>query len=461
MTMSLTDTIRNKVNSLFNFDSQQESNQLKNKIDSLYGKQATTKAPSINAFNPFISKRDGQVINKLADYKPIVNSSATSDKVKEWITQATGIQPTQSTSNSSNLTQNENSTALSSGTIDLSNDDNVGFNGNLDSSSLGNLDVATQLPKLSTAQIAQIIKKHFSRSPVISENDAEGIYNAQKTTGMSALAILGIGALESGWGTSNIAKKTNNIWGYGATNVNPEGNAHRYGQMSQGATQFATEFMKTYYNGYGAKSINSAGTGNNPKGMGYAYTDGGAIDSSWATQVSSIMGQLYNTAKSVSGSNTGTTTANTGTSGTSATRSYLNRLSYANNSNTSSGGSSKGRQIVAAAKQYLGTPYVYGGTSSSGVDCSGLVQLAAKASGIDIPRTTYDQINVGQAVSKNNLQEGDLVFFKGSGGSASAPGHVGIYIGNGQYIQAPKTGDVVKISNLSGRSDYVGARRIA
>ena len=113
------------------------------------------------------------------------------------------------------------------------------------------------------------------------------------------------------------------------------------------------------------------------------------------------------------------------------------------------------------AKQYLGTPYVYGGTSSSGVDCSGLVQLAAKASGIDIPRTTYDQINVGQAVSKNNLQEGDLVFFRGSGGSASAPGHVGIYIGNGQYIQAPKTGDVVKISNLSGRSDYVGARRIA
>ena len=456
--MGLTDTIRNKVNSLFNFDSQQQSNQLKNKIDTLYGKQNTTTAPNINSFNPFISKRDGQVINKMADYKPIVNSSATSDKVREWITQATGIQPTNKMSNSSNSTQNENSTALSSGTINSNGDDNVGFNGNLDSSSLGSLDVATQLPKLSTAQIAEIIKKHFNRSSVISTSDAEGIYNAQKTTGMSALAILGIGALESGWGTSNIAKKTNNIWGYGATNVNPEGNAHRYGQMSQGATQFASEFMKTYYNGYGAKSINSAGTGNNPKGMGYAYTDGGAIDSSWATQVSSIMGQLYNTAKSVSGSNTGNSSSN---SSSNSSRSYLNRLSYANNSNTSSGGSSKGRQIVAAAKQYLGTPYVYGGTSSSGVDCSGLVQLAAKASGIDIPRTTYDQINVGQAVSKNNLQEGDLVFFRGSGGSTSAPGHVGIYIGNGQYIQAPKTGDVVKISNLSGRSDYVGARRIA
>lgn len=156
---------------------------------------------------------------------------------------------------------------------------------------------------------------------------------------MSALAILGIGALESGWGTSNIAKKTNNIWGYGATNVNPEGNAHRYGQMSQGATQFASEFMKTYYNGYGAKSINSAGTGNNPKGMGYAYTDGGAIDSSWATQVSSIMGQLYNTAKGVSGSNTGNSSSN-------SSRSYLNRLSYANNSNASSGGFPKDDRLL-------------------------------------------------------------------------------------------------------------------
>ena len=239
--MGLADTIRNKVNSLFNFDSQQQSNQLKNKIDTLYGKQNTTTAPNINSFNPFISKRDGQVINKMADYKPIVNSSATSDKVREWITQATGIQPTNTMSNSSNSTQNENSTALSSGTINSNGDDNVGFNGNLDSSSLGSLDVATQLPKLSTAQIAQIIKKHFSRSPVISENDAEGIYNAQKTTGMSALAILGIGALESGWGTSNIAKKTNNIWGYGATNVNPEGNAHRYGRVGpQTSAPFGT-----------------------------------------------------------------------------------------------------------------------------------------------------------------------------------------------------------------------------
>ncbi len=321
-------------------------------------------------------------------------------------------------------------------------DGEISFNGNYDNSRLGDLDIATELPKLTTNQISAIIGKHFANSSVISPSDAQGIYNAQKNTGMSALAILGIGALESGWGTSNIAKKTNNIWGYGATNINPEGNAHRYSQMSDGASQFASEFMKTYYNGYGAKSINSAGTGNNPKGMGYAYTDGGAIDTSWATQVNNIMGMLYNTAKSVGGGsqNSLKTGLKTGLQ--------------------SSAGTAKGQALVNAAKQYLGVPYVWGGTSAKGVDCSGLVQLAAKAVGISIPRVTYDQINVGRAVDKNNLQPGDLVFFKGSDGTYQSPGHVGMYVGNGQFIQAPKTGDVVKISNLADRSDYVAARRI-
>ena len=156
-------------------------------------------------------------------------------------------------------------------------------------SNLRYLDIAEGLPKLTVEEIAQIIKTKFSRSPIMSESDAAGIYDAQQNTGMSALAILAIGALESGWGTSNIAKKTNNIWGYGATNINPEDNAHRYSQMSQGASQFASEFMKTYYNGYGAKSIHAAGTGDNPKGMGYAYYDGGGIDKRWADQVNNIM----------------------------------------------------------------------------------------------------------------------------------------------------------------------------
>ena len=237
--------VQDSVNRLFNF-SKTNNDALKNKINNLYGRDTTQSQP-VNNYNPFVNKNTGKLINPYADYQPVLDNEKTASRVKEWISSATGLSPT--AKNNSNTSVNaDNNTEYGS--------ENTGFNANLDSSSLGNLDVATQLPKLSTAQIGKIIKTHFGNSTVISESDAQGIYNAQKNTGMSALAILGIGALESGWGTSNIAKKTNNIWGYGATNVNPEGNAHRYGQMSEGATQFATEFMKTYYNGYGAKSIN-------------------------------------------------------------------------------------------------------------------------------------------------------------------------------------------------------------
>lgn len=173
----------------------------------------------------------------------------------------------------------------------------VNFNANADPNSLASLDVATQLPKLSEQQISDIISKHFSKSTVIKPSDAAGIFNAQQQTGMSALAILGIGALESGYGTSNIAKQKNNIWGWNATNVNPGGNATSFSQMSQGALEFANKYMNTYYNKYGAKSISAAGTGNNPAGKGYAYYDNGSINPTWATSINSIMKNFYNTAK--------------------------------------------------------------------------------------------------------------------------------------------------------------------
>ena len=210
-----------------------------------------------------------------------MDSDKTASVTKKYIQEATGLTPT--------AVQKTEKTDDGS---------DISFNANANPDGLAGMDVATELPKLNSKQIAKIISNHFGNSSVIKPSDAEGIYKAQQNTGMSALAILGIGALESGWGTSNIANKTNNIWGYGATNVNPEGNAHRYSQMSDGASQFASEFMKTYYNGYGAKSIYSAGTGNNPAGKGYAYYDNGSINSNWATNVGSIMKTLYNTAKS-------------------------------------------------------------------------------------------------------------------------------------------------------------------
>jgi cell wall-associated NlpC family hydrolase len=111
------------------------------------------------------------------------------------------------------------------------------------------------------------------------------------------------------------------------------------------------------------------------------------------------------------------------------------------------------------AKSLLGTPYVWGGTSSKGVDCSGLVQLAYAKMGIHLPRTTYDQIKVGQKVGWNNLKPGDLVFsdFEGTG----KPTHVVMYIGNGKVIAAPHTGTNVQIESLSlFKNNFIGARRV-
>ena len=111
--------------------------------------------------------------------------------------------------------------------------------------------------------------------------------------------------------------------------------------------------------------------------------------------------------------------------------------------------------VVGIAMRYLGTPYVWGGASPGGFDCSGLVMYVYAQMGVSLPHYTGAQWNVGVPVSRSDLQPGDLVFFDGLG-------HVGIYVGGGSFIHAPHTGDVVKISPMTGwyAATYVGARRI-
>lgn len=111
-----------------------------------------------------------------------------------------------------------------------------------------------------------------------------------------------------------------------------------------------------------------------------------------------------------------------------------------------------GGAAVNVAETALGVPYVWGGNSlQNGVDCSGLIQQAYAKVGIQLPRTTYDQIKVGSAVrSLKEAQPGDLLF--------PHAGHVMMYIGNGKAIQAPRTGDVVKISDATART-YIAIRR--
>jgi hypothetical protein len=122
-----------------------------------------------------------------------------------------------------------------------------------------------------------------------------------------------------------------------------------------------------------------------------------------------------------------------------------------------------GDDIVSLARQYLGTQYVWGGTSPSGFDCSGLVQYVFNKNGISLPRTTYNQIMVGASVSPDKLRPGDLVFFD-TDASKKGPDHVGIYIGGGKFIHAPRPGEGVKISSLADSyymNRWMGGRRIS
>ena len=112
--------------------------------------------------------------------------------------------------------------------------------------------------------------------------------------------------------------------------------------------------------------------------------------------------------------------------------------------------------VVAIAMRYLGIPYRWGGSSpSTGFDCSGFVMYVYSQVGVSLPHNAAMQYGYGSPVSRSNLQPGDLVFFNGLG-------HNGIYIGGNQFIHSPHTGDVVKISSITGwyADTWVGGRRL-
>lgn len=149
-----------------------------------------------------------------------------------------------------------------------------------------------------------------------------------------------------------------------------------------------------------------------------------------------------------------------------STKAYRNLAQYRDKPEYTTGdfsprikASEKGAAIVEKAKQYMGVPYVWGGSTPAGFDCSGLVQYVLNSLGIQVSRVTYTQINDGTSVTRSELAPGDLVFFSNNGDIH----HVGIYIGNDEFIHAPHTGDVVKISSLNEAyyaKEYYGARRV-
>ena len=117
------------------------------------------------------------------------------------------------------------------------------------------------------------------------------------------------------------------------------------------------------------------------------------------------------------------------------------------------------RRLVQTSFAYIGVPYVFGGTTPGGFDCSGYVQYVFAKSGIQLPRLSGEQFRMGQAVSYRNLRVGDLVFFTTYAAGAS---HVGIYLGNNEFINATSSSgvQVSKINSKYWGPRYIGARRV-
>ena len=117
-------------------------------------------------------------------------------------------------------------------------------------------------------------------------------------------------------------------------------------------------------------------------------------------------------------------------------------------------------ELVATARRFLGAPYVWGGDNArDGFDCSGLIMVTYRLNGLKLPRTSRDQFCAGQPVGKGALRKGDLVFFDTNGRKTVS--HVGLYVGNGDFIHAPRRGKDVRVTSLSNeyyQKRYLGAR---
>lgn len=152
---------------------------------------------------------------------------------------------------------------------------------------------------------------------------------------------------------------------------------------------------------------------------------------------------------STASSSAASSSVNTSTTSASSSASASQAPASNNSSVSVSGGS-----IASNAAKYIGVPYVYGGTSPSGFDCSGLIYYAAKEAGISLPRTSQAQSTLGSYVSVSDLKAGDLVFWGGVGSAY----HVGIYIGGGQYLHAPAPGQNVTIQSMAYFAPSFGRR---
>ncbi|UOY91243.1 C40 family peptidase [Ectobacillus sp. JY-23] len=108
-----------------------------------------------------------------------------------------------------------------------------------------------------------------------------------------------------------------------------------------------------------------------------------------------------------------------------------------------------GADLLTNGKQFIGLPYLWGGTSAFGYDCSGFTYTLARSVGVDIPRDAHDQAKAGEAVERADMQPGDLLFFAYENGKGAIH-HVAVYAGEGQMLHAPKTGKCIEVIPIEG-----------
>lgn len=343
-------------------------------------------------YNPFTDK-DGNVFNKYIDYQKLIDKPTTNDKVKEFITKATGIEPSLINNGSYEDSKNDFSGGFTNFTVD-------------------------------------------SPDGVFKNNELLGIIKrVSGETGVPANVLLAVAQQETGgkWYDS-VTDGTGHSYGYmmlydngviadlkakGKSQLAEKAKTDPYTNVLVGA-----QYLKQNYDTYGNwEQATAKYNGAGPAAQKYGSTV-------WSRANSTV---YKNAANSL--------------------------MSSSNTVRTSSG-------IANAAQNYVGTPYVWGGSSTKdgGLDCSGFVYNALKDAGYNVPRTTAQGYrDYGTKVSPSSLKPGDLIFY-GKNNNAS---HIGIYLGNGKVIHssggssntAANPGKGVTVSNINYRSDFIEARR--
>ncbi len=212
------------------------------------------------------------------------------------------------------------------------------------------------------------------------------------------------------------------------------------------------------------KTTNAAKSATNDKNTVTDKTATSKASSSTKTYTKPVANTMKPKTSTSTKSSTNTTISRT-TKSTTSSSSSTSKTTTASKSTTTNRGttstvtSSKASAVISTAKSLIGIPYVWGGTTTIGFDCSGFTQYVLSKNGISVPRTAAEQYTVGTSVSKSNLRAGDLVFFTTY---KAGPSHLGIYLGDGNFIHASSSKGVT-ISSLSSdyySSRYIGARRV-